>query len=172
MKAAEKAKAQKVIDKIQDGRFDENDIDNLFMRLRAYSGEHRVFREIADFVAHNDSRYKGMTNASLEAFYLSLQYFVDYPYQDKALDVSHPIPLYIKKLMKYQVDKCDPEQLRSEFKVTPERLKSRIDNYFRDDKKAKTTELQPHKVGGLKASRQSAIYWVLSAACRPLRPKR
>jgi hypothetical protein len=148
LKTAEKAKAQKIVDKIQSGNFDENDVDNLFMRLRAYSGEHWVFREVADFVAHNDARNKGLTNASLEAFHLTLKFYTDYSYQQKPLDVSLPIPLYIKKLMKYQVDKCDPEQLRREFNVAPERLKSRIDNYFKDDKKNKTTELQRHKVGG------------------------
>lgn len=146
MKAAEKAKAQKIIDKIQDGRFDENDIDNIFMRLRAYSGEYRVFREVADFVAHNDVRKKGITSASLEAFHLSFKYIIDYDVKKKTLDVSKPIPLYIKKMMKYQADKFS-EELWTKFNVTPEELKSRIDKYFKDDKKAKTTQLQRLKDG-------------------------
>jgi hypothetical protein len=148
MKPSEKAKAQKIIEKIQAGGFDENDVDNLFMRLRAYSGDFRVFREAADFVAHNDARNQGLVNQSLEAFYLGFKFFLEYGHQQKELDVSKPIPLYIKKLMKYQVDKCKPEQLKKEFNVTPDRLKSRIDNYFKDDKKTKTTQLQQFKVRG------------------------
>ncbi len=148
MKASEKIKAQKVVDKIQAGSFDENDIDNLFMRLRAYSAGFRVFREIADFVAHNDARDRGLLNESLEAFHLSFKYFMEYRMPGmRSLDVSKPIPIYIKKLMKYQVDKCKPEVLREKFNVTPERLKSRIDNFFKDDKKTKTTQLQNFKLG-------------------------
>ena len=37
MKQEEKIKAQKIIDKIETGNFDENDIDSLFMKLRPYS---------------------------------------------------------------------------------------------------------------------------------------
>lgn len=148
MKASEKIKAQKVIDKIQAASFDENDIDNLFMRLRAYSGAHRVFREAADFVAHNDARDRGLLNESLEAFHLSFKYFLEYSMPDsERLDISQPIPIYIKKLLKYQVDKCKPEELREKFNVTPERLKSRIDGLFKDDKKTKTTQLQGFRLG-------------------------
>lgn len=148
MKAAEKAKAQIVLNRIQRGTFDQLDVDHLFTYLRPYCGEHWVFRDIADLVAHPDARNKGLANKSLEAFYLSIKFLVEYAFQEKKLDPTKPIPLYIKKLMKYQVEKCDPEELRRDFNVTPERLKSRIDNYFKDDKKSKTTELQHHKVGG------------------------
>lgn len=148
MKASEKIKAQKMVDKIQSGIFDENDIDNLFMRLRAYSAGFRVFRESADFVAHNDARDRGLLNESLQAFHLSFKYFLEYGMPGaRSLDVSKPIPIYIKKLMKYQVDKCKPEDLREKFNVTRERLKSRIDNLFKDDKKNKTTQLQDFKLG-------------------------
>ncbi|KAA0972786.1 hypothetical protein [Pseudomonas sp. ANT_H12B] len=148
MKASERIKAQKVVDKIQAGNFDENDIDNLFMRLRAYSAGHLVFREAADFVAHNDARDRGLLNESLENIYLSFKYFLEYAMPDaQALNVSNPIPIYIKKLMKYQVDKCKPEYLREKFNVTPEKLRSRIDTFFKDDKKSQTTQLQLFKLG-------------------------
>lgn len=148
MKASEKIKAQKVIDKIQAGNFDENDVDNLFMRLRAYSGEHRIFREAADFVAHNDERNRGLLNDSLENMYLSFRYFLEYAMPNvQGLNVANPIPIYIKKLMKYQLSRCKPEDLREKFNLTPERLKSRIDTFFKDDKKSQTTQLQLFKLG-------------------------
>lgn len=45
MKSIEKGKVQKIVDKIQSGNFDENDIDNIFMKLRAYSANFNVFRD-------------------------------------------------------------------------------------------------------------------------------
>ncbi|MBV7571787.1 hypothetical protein KW846_03655 [Pseudomonas sp. PDM32] len=142
MKANEKAKAQKMVSKIQEGTFDENDIDSLFMRLRAYSGAAKVFREAADFVAHNDVRNRGLISDSLEAFFLSFKFYLDYPYQKKPLPIYHPMPLYVKKLMKYQVGKCKPEELRERFNISPDGLRARIDNYFKDDKAKKTTTFQ------------------------------
>lgn len=147
MKGNEKAKAQKVIDRIQSGVFDENDVDNLFMRLRAYSDGCRVFREAADFVAHNNDRDRGLICDSMNAFYLSFKFFIEYTYVNEALDISKPIPIYIKQLMKFQVDKCQHDVLRQRFRVTPERLKARIDNLFKDDKKTKTTMLNTFKIG-------------------------
>jgi len=45
--------------------------------------------------------------------------------------------------MKYQADKCNEQELRAQFRVTPERLKARIDTYFKADKKSETA--QPRK---------------------------
>tara|TARA_Y100001956_G_C4086157_1_gene170747 strand:- start:749 stop:1042 length:294 start_codon:yes stop_codon:yes gene_type:complete len=90
MKGIEKSKTQKIIDKIQNDNFDENDIDNLFMKLRAYSGGNTVFREIADFVAHNDLRDRGITNQSLQAMYYSIKYFIEYVSPKKTLDIASP----------------------------------------------------------------------------------
>ena len=78
MRANEKVKAQRVVEKIERGAFDDNDIDNLFMKLRAYSRGYHVFREVADFVAHPDARDQGLTNESLEAFSLIMRYFTEY----------------------------------------------------------------------------------------------
>lgn len=142
MKTSEKIKAQKALDRIQSGSFDELDVDSLLMGLRPYSGRYHLFREAADFVAHNDKRDKGLTNQSLEALYLSMKYFVEFVSPKKPLDISEPFPRYIKKLMKYQVDKCSAEELRQRFKVTPARLKSRIDTLFKDDPKSKTSLLR------------------------------
>ncbi|MDH5356168.1 MAG: hypothetical protein OEY09_17130 [Gammaproteobacteria bacterium] len=100
MKPIEKAKAQKLLVKLESGNFDENDIDNLFMRLRAYSHGNRIFREVADFVAHNDERNKGVATESLEAFYLSFKYFLEYISPKKSLDIGSSFPLYVKKLMR------------------------------------------------------------------------
>lgn len=135
MKAIERVKAQKLVQKLETGNFDENDIDNIFMRLRAYSHGNKIFREVADFVAHNNERNKGVTAESLEAFYLSIKYFLEYVSPKKSLDISRPFPIYVKKLMKYQIDKSKDSYLKEKFNVTKKRLKSRIDSIFSEDKK-------------------------------------
>ncbi|MEI8654298.1 hypothetical protein P4S57_17195 [Pseudoalteromonas sp. Hal273] len=137
MKGIEKSKAQKLILKIEKGQFDENDIDSLFMRMRAYSNKMPVFREIADFVAHNDQRDRGLANQSLETMYLRMKYFLEYNSPKKSLDISSPFPLWIKKLMVLQVNKFKESVLKEKFNVTQQRLKSRIENAFKDDKKIK-----------------------------------
>ena len=159
MKGIEKSKAQKIIDKIQSGDFDENDIDNLFMRLRAYSNGNVVFREISDFVAHNDLRDRGLTNQSLQAMYYSIKYFMEYVSPKKSLDITSPFPVWIKTLIQYQIDKIDENKLKSEHNVSRARLKSRVDNGFKVDKKNKTAVI---KEGKLSDQTLSAIQYVMS----------
>lgn len=159
MKTLEKAKAQKILDKIQSGNFDENDVDNFFMRLRAYSNGFIVFREIADFVAHNDVRNKGLTNTSLQSMYYSVKYFNEYVSPNKNLDIGKPFPIWVKTLFKYQIDKIAQEDLKNKFNVSPDRLKARIDNCFKDDSKSKLTTL---KEGKLSQSSLEAINYVMS----------
>lgn len=159
MKLIEKNKAQKLVEKIQRNQFDENDIDSLFMRLRAFSKGKHVFREIADFVAHNDARDRGLANRSLETMYLRMKFFVEYNSPKKPLNISSEFPLWIKKLMLLQVDKFDESQLKAKFKVSKKRLKSRIDNGFKEDRKAKSAIL---KDGKLSSETFDAIKHVMS----------
>lgn len=146
MKLAERQKAQKIISRIESGEFDENDIDNLFMRLRAYSFGNTVFREIADFVAHNDRRDRGRTVDSLEAFYLSFKYFGEYVSPKRSLNINEPFPLYVKKLMKYQALKADQSELKKRFGVSSRRLISKIDSTFSEDRKGGTASLKKGRI--------------------------
>jgi hypothetical protein len=72
------AKLNQIIQRIQAGNFDANDVDNLLMKLRAYAGEKAVFLEVANFVAHSDARDRGLAQQSITAFVDSLSYFQDY----------------------------------------------------------------------------------------------
>lgn len=146
MKASLKTKVQKAVRKIESGDFDELVLDSLFSGLRQYSGKNRVFREIGDFVAHPDERDEGIANNSLEAFYLSFRYFLEYASSKKPLDLSQPMPKYIVKLMKYQIDKCKEKDIKDRFNCTRERLKSRIDTIFTGKKKATTVTVKNEKV--------------------------
>jgi hypothetical protein len=159
MKPVEKNKTQKLVRKIETGHFDENDIDSLFMKLRAYSTGFPIFREVADFVAHNDQRNRGLVNQSLETMYLRMQYFLEYNSPEKTLDLSSPFPIWIKNLMKLQVGKCDEADLRSKFNVTKQRLADHIDSAFREDKKNKVAI---YKQGKLSQNIFNAIQHVMS----------
>ena len=159
MKPVERNKVQKLVSKIESGVFDENDIDGLFMKLRAYSAEFPIFREIADFVAHNDRRDRGVANQSLATMYLRMKFFLEYNSPKKSLDLGSPFPLWIMRLMKYQVEKTEETVLREKFNVTRKRLVSRIDNGFKVDKKNKVAVF---KEGKLSEQTFEAIQHVMS----------
>lgn len=158
MKGIEKSKAEKIILKIENDQFDENDIDSLFMRLRAYSKKMPVFREIADFVAHNDQRDRGLTNQSLETMYLRMKYFLEYNSPKKSLDITSPFPLWIKRLMILQVSKFKESVLKEKFNVTQQRLQSRIENAFKEDRKNQIATL---KKGKLSQQTLEAIQYIM-----------
>ncbi|MDQ9035186.1 hypothetical protein RFH07_00890 [Acinetobacter seifertii] len=159
MKSIEKGKVQKIVDKIQSGNFDENDIDNIFMKLRAYSVNFNVFREIADFVAHNDERDRGLVNQALEHMYLRMRFFLEYQSENKkSLDISAPFPSWIIKLINYQIGKVNEEDLKTKFNVTKSRLLSRIENSFKIDKKEETAN---YKIGKLSINTLEAISYCL-----------
>jgi hypothetical protein len=159
MKPVERNKVQKLVSKIESGCFDENDIDGLFMKLRAHSAGFPIFREIADFVAHNDIRDRGVANQSLETMYLRMKFFLEYNSPKKSLDLGSPFPLWIMRLMKYQVEKIEDAVLREKFNVTRKRLLSRIDNGFKVDKKNKVAVF---KEGKLSEQTLEAIQHVMS----------
>ena len=71
-------KVNQIIERIQAGHFDANDVDNLLIKLRAFAGEKPVFREVADFVAHSDARDRGLAQQSIAAFVDSIQFFQEY----------------------------------------------------------------------------------------------
>jgi len=159
MKPSEKVKAQKILRRVESGDFDENDIDSIFMILRAYSYGNKVFREVADFVAHNDKRNKGLTTDSLEGMYLIFKYMNENDSRKNPLDIMSPFPLYIKKLMKHQVDKCEDVFLKEKFNLTKQRLRSKIDKSFSEDKKNKTATL---KKPNISENTLGAINYLLS----------
>ena len=86
--------------------------------------------------------------------YLFAKYHYEYERQNKILDVTQPFPLWIKKLMKYQVERANEEVLLRDYALTKEKLKRQIDTAFEDDGSTKTACLRP---GFLKKNAQSAI---------------
>jgi hypothetical protein len=152
MKLAEKAKAQKVLDKILNDDFDENDLESILIRLRPYSGGLKVFREAADFVAHNDLRDQGLINKSLDSFYLSWRFWKDYAGPKKELDMASDFPAYIKGHLLYQAMHCDDAMLKRECGVTVRQATDYIRELVRKGDTPLTCKLKEGKISNKKIS--------------------
>lgn len=142
IKPFDKERIQKIIKRMESGDFDENDVYNILMALRAFPYGNEVFVEIAHFVAHNNNRNQGITFRSLEAADLTLKYFINYPFQKKQLNLQKSFPLYLIKFMKYQIDKCEEKNLKKKFKMNKKQLKKLIDSTFSLNEKEQTASLK------------------------------
>ncbi|WP_426054693.1 hypothetical protein [Janthinobacterium sp. PSPC2-1] len=141
------AKLNQIIERIQAGNFDENDVDNLLMKLRAYAGKSTVFLEVAHFVAHSDARDRGIAHQSITAIVDSIQYFREFLSVERQLNVSKPFPAYIYRLFLSQSRLTDERQLREKYKMSRSTLIKKIEASFLFDKKTNTYCLRGNKGG-------------------------
>lgn len=140
-------KLNQIIDRIQSGHFDANDVDNLLMKLRAYAGEKTVFLEVAHFVAHSDARDRGLAQQSITAIVDFLQYFLEYVSEKRALNIEEPFPSYIYRLFISQARLSDASQLKAKYKMSHTMLIKKIEANFSIDKKTGTCSLRNKKCG-------------------------
>jgi hypothetical protein len=143
----ELAKLNQIIERVEAGRFDANDVDNLLMKLRPYGGDRSVFLEIAHFVAHPDARDRGLAQQSITAFVDSMQFFQEYVSDKRSLDLSVPFPGYIYRLFLSQAKLSDERLLRADYKMSHSTLIKKIEGSFAIDKKTKTCTLKNNKGG-------------------------
>lgn len=155
MKLTEKAKVEKIILNIQSGKFNENDVDNLFIKLRPYSFGLLIFREIADFVAHNDERNRGLVNQSLKTMYLRMKFFREYNQENKEIDLGLPNPEWIRELFLLQVEKIDEGTLKKNTNYNKSELKKEIN-------KAKKIESSFFKYERLDLKILNALNYIIS----------
>lgn len=141
------AKLNQIIQRIQCGQFDANDVDNLLMKLRPYTGRDTVFFEVANFVAHSDARDRGLAQQSITSFVDSIQYFQEYVSEKRSLDLSTPFPAYIYRLFLSQARLSDEGHLKAEHKMSLSTLIKKIEANFSVDKKAGTCSLRRGKCG-------------------------
>jgi hypothetical protein len=141
------AKLTPIIERIQAGRFDANDVDNLLMKLRTYAGEKTIFLEVAHFVAHADARDRGLAQQSITAFVDSIQYFQEYVSEKRPLDLGIPFPVYIYRLFLSQAHLSDERRLMAEHKMSHTTLIKKIKTNFSIDKKTGTCSVRNNKGG-------------------------
>lgn len=140
-------KIEPLIRRIESGLFDANDIDSLLIKLRPYARGRRVFREIADFLAHADSRNKGVTCESMTGFADTMRFFVEYVGPHQALDISKPFPAYVYRLFRSQAVMAGEAELRQRFRVSHQSLLKKIESNFKIDKASRLCSLRPNKDG-------------------------
>ncbi len=131
MKGAERIKAKKAVDRIQSGAFDELEVESLFMRMRAYSRGNEVFREAADFVAHNNARDKGIINDSIDAIYLAIKFLNEFT-AEKQLYFDRPFPCYVLKLLKYKLASFSEAELKRGVGVSRSSIQKILNDGFVD----------------------------------------
>lgn len=143
----ELAKLNQIIARIQNGRFDANDVDGLLIKLRPYANSRKVFREISHFVAHSNARDQGIALESITSFVDSIRYFQEYAGANRQLDLRAPFPLCIYRLFLSQARLADKQQLKSKFKMSPETLINKIKVNFEVDANGTTYSLRSNKGG-------------------------
>lgn len=132
---------------IESGDFDANHVDLILIKLRQYSGHRRVFREIADFVAHADARTKGVAHESMTAFADAMRFFIEYNQGQNQLDVTQPFPAYVYRLFLSQSRQADEVHLKATYRLSHSTLIKKIENNFSLDKATKTYTIRPGKAG-------------------------
>lgn len=165
MKLAERQKTLKTVNKIQSGNFDDDDVELLLIRLRAYSGSFKVFREAADFVAHNDLRNKGLINEALDAIGLALRFHMDYRQLKRQLNLGEKFPAYIKDLLLRLVDRFEDKELVENTRLDRVRLKRKINNHIKKSG-SDHCELEIKKAG--KDACDAFIYMFSKIEIRPV----
>jgi len=103
----------------------------LLMRLRGYSGKFWIFREAADFVAHNDTRSRGLVNESLDAFSLNVRFFLLYPWANVDFDFDMPFPSFVRVLLLRQLKKFSDKELLEAVGSSRAGIKKKIENHIK-----------------------------------------
>ena len=148
MKLKDLVKLNTIIGRIQVGRFDATDVDNLLIYLRDHAGKEKtVFLEVAHFIAHSDARDRGLAQQSITAFVDSMQYFQEYVSEKRPLDIGVPFPAYIHRLFLSQAHLSDERRLKAEHKMSHTTLIKKIKDNFSIDKKTDTCSLRNNKGG-------------------------
>jgi hypothetical protein len=107
----ERVNVQALIQRIESGSFDANDIDTLLVKLRPYAARKRVFREVANFAAHADLRNRGLACDSMTCLADGARLLFQYDPRQK-LDLTKPFPVYIRRLWRTHTEMANEGDLK------------------------------------------------------------
>lgn len=156
----EKYKVEYIIKQVQNGSFNQTDVDSLFMKLRAFSTGYPVFTEIGHFLAHNDQRNIGLTMDCLKTLQLSTNLHLEATSgKPSNVDLTQPFPLELKRHLQAQIKLCDDDIFRGFTSLSKAAFANRIDGIFPEDKKSKTARL----AGRLSVKEQELISYLLGS---------
>jgi hypothetical protein len=129
-KGTERQKVFEIIEKISKNHFDYNEIDLLFLRLREHVEKKSIFHEIANFVAHNEIRKKGLINDSLIALYHRINILFDTTKSNYHFDITKPFNRNILNIVKHQSKIIEEHFMYSRFSFTKDEFQNILENGF------------------------------------------
>jgi hypothetical protein len=131
----ERQKLEKLVAAVSAGDFDENQVELVFLQLRDRCFGDRVFREVADFVAHRSRRNKGITKEWLYGFGLHFRYFVEFVIPKRNLEIDKEFPTWIRDLLLTQIPKFRAKDLRAAVGLTAQQLSDGLKRRLKDTTK-------------------------------------
>jgi hypothetical protein len=125
-------KAKKVIQKIEQGFFSEDDIKLLLIDLREYADTKSIFREIAHFIAHH-KRDSGLTFFSLYRVYCRMRAYGEFQYNKKQLDLHKPIEKWFYDFVLFQLDEIESQILKKKYGFSRKHAKKIFKSFFAEE---------------------------------------
>lgn len=122
-------KLNKIIDKIQNGNIEEDDIELILIRLREYSPKDSIFREIAHFIAH-PNRDSGKTFDSLYNVYCRMCAYMKYQHNNAQLDIGKPLEKWEYDFIINQIKICNSTELESQINMDKVQVNSLIKRFI------------------------------------------
>jgi len=135
-------KAKKIIQRIEEGQFTENDIELLLIRLREFSGPKSIFREISHFIAHQ-KRDSGLTFTSLYKVYCRMRAYGEFQYHKKQLDLTAPIDKWFYDFVLFQLDEIESHVLKKKYGFSRKQAKKEFKGFFTENKAIYTCITKP-----------------------------
>lgn len=131
MPQKERVKVAQLVERIQAGAFDANDVDNLLIKLRPYASNRPTFLEVAHFVAHPDARTKGIAHSRFTYFFDAITNEMEKMRSGKtSMDLSKPFPPYLYRLFITQTEYCDEKEFRDRIGISKKTFAQKLQSNF------------------------------------------
>lgn len=130
MKPSELNKLNDLIERIESGIFDCNSVDSVFIKMREFSGKNNLFKEVANFIAHNKERDEGIISEHTTANFLKFKFILSKEMKGQQLDVVKGFPAWIYSLVMIQISELDEGECKSKYNKTKSGLRERVRQMF------------------------------------------
>jgi hypothetical protein len=134
IKGTARQKVFETIEKISENCFDYNAIDLLFSRLRDHVEKESIFHEIANFVAHNEMRKKGLINSSLNSLCHKINILFDITKENYNFDITKPFNKNILNIVKHQSKIIKDDFMYNQFSFIKSEFRNILEDAFLIDK--------------------------------------
>jgi hypothetical protein len=129
-------KVNEILNRIKTNSFNYDDIDLLFIHLREYSEKNSIFEEISHFIAHNETRIKGLIFDSVSALNTRVKMLNDKS-NEYLFSVDKPFRKELLDAIKLQVKKLEKNFIQTQFGLSKEMIEERLNEDFVIENKEK-----------------------------------